>query len=176
VNTANLYKADGVDVEAGDAFSEHAGTVCRGNWKNSPFVEVYDLSDGFFRGVRGFRLRHLPRGYLIDKTSDGSGTKVVLSAAAGLYRQAACDLLAMCSTDLTRNGGMSLVFNNVLDVKSLGEPGTPQHQAFIQLIEGLGDVAKQLASSCSAVRQPNCQSVSVRKIRKQTSSSTAQGR
>jgi len=50
----------------------------------------------------------------------------------------------MCNMDLTRNGGLGLVFNNVLDIATLGEPGSPIHQAFIELIEGLGEVACRL--------------------------------
>lgn len=140
----NLYKADGVDVEAGDSFSAHAGEVCRGSFGNSPYIQVDGLASGHFRGARCFRFHHLPRHYGFDMTSDGNGTKVVLTAAAGMYRSAARDLLAMSAMDLTRNGGLGLVFNNVLDVASLGEPGTPTHQAFIELIGGLGEAARRL--------------------------------
>ena len=140
----DLYKVDGVNVAAGDDFSALAGKVCRDSYKNSPYVRVRDLSKGYFRGVRSFSFCHLPRGYRFDMASDGSGTKVVLSAAAKMYRQAACDLLAMCGMDLTRNGGMGLVFNNVLDVSSLGEPGTEVNDAFIELITGLGEAANKL--------------------------------
>lgn len=140
----NLYKQDGVDVASGDAFSAHAGKVCHDSWDNCPYVKVRDLSRGYFRGVRGFSFHHLPRGYCLDIGSDGNGTKVVLTAAAGLYRYAACDLLAMCGMDQIRFGGYGAVFTNVLDVKKLDEPGTPRHQAFVELIEGLGDVARKL--------------------------------
>lgn len=140
----DLYAEDGVNVDAGDEFSAHAGRICQESFQNSPHVRVRDLSEGYFRGVRSFRFYHLPRGYSFDMTSDGNGTKVVLSAAAGMYRQAACDLLAMAGMDITRNGGLGLVFNNVLDVSTLGEPGTPTHQAFIELVNGLGEVAQKI--------------------------------
>lgn len=140
----DLYAEDGVNVHAGDEFSAHAGSVCLQSFENSPYVKVRDLSEGYFRGVRSFRFHHLPRGYEFDMTSDGNGTKVVLSAAAEMYGQAACDLLAMSGMDITRNGGLGLVFNNVLDVSTLDEPGTPTHQAFIELVNGLGKAAKKL--------------------------------
>lgn len=140
----DLYRIDGVNVAAGDDFSALAGQVCHDSFNNSPYVRVRDLSNGYFRGVRSFRFHHLPRGYEFDMASDGNGTKPVLSAAAEMYRQAAYDLLAMCGMDLTRNGGMGLIFNNVLDVSSLGEPGTEVNDAFIELITGLGEAAKKL--------------------------------
>lgn len=145
---SDFYKQDGVDVKAGDNFSAHAGSVCHESFKNSPFVRVRDLSNGYFRGVRSFRFHHLPRGYELDMTSDGNGTKVILSAAAEMYGQAAYDLLAMSGMDLTRNGGIGLVFNNVLDVSNLDEPGTPTHQAFVQMVDGLGEAAKLLKLVC----------------------------
>lgn len=145
----DLYAQDGVDVEAGDSFSAHAGNVCQASQRNSPFVEVLDLSGGYFRGSRCFRFHNLPADHAFDMVSDGNGTKVVLSAAAEMYEQAAYDLLAMTSMDLTRNGGIGLVFNNVLDVSKLDEPGTCTHQAFIQLIDGLGEAARELNLVCS---------------------------
>lgn len=144
----DLYAEDGVNVEAGDAFSAIAGRVCRDSFKNSPHVKVYDLSDGYFRGVRGFRFHHLPRGYMFDMTSDGDGSKVILNAMAGNYEFAAYDLLAMCGMDVTRNGGMGLVFNNVLDVSSLGEDGSSIRAAFIRLITGLSRAAKSVGAVC----------------------------
>ena len=140
----DLYSEDGVDVKSGDSFSASAGRVCVESFRNSPHVRVTDLSQGYFRGVRGFRFHHLPRGYFQEMTSDGNGTKVVLTAAAGMYRQSPRDLLAMTGMDITRNGGKGLIFNNVLDVKVLGEPGTPTHQAYIEMIEGLGEAAREL--------------------------------
>lgn len=141
----DLYAQDGVNVGAGDEFSAHAGQVCKGSFDNSAFVEVDDPSGGYFRGSRSFQLHGLPASFRLSMTSDGNGTKVILNAAAEMYRQAARDLLAMSGTDLTREGGIGLVFNNVLDVSTLGDPGTPTHQAFIELVDGLGEAAAELS-------------------------------
>lgn len=98
----DLYAEDGVNVYAGDEFSAHAGRVCKESFDNSAFVEVDDPSGGYFRGSRSFQLHGLPTSFRLSMTSDGNGTKVILNAAAGMYRQAALDLLAMSGTDLTR--------------------------------------------------------------------------
>lgn len=141
---ASFYRQDGVDVGSGDRFSAAAGRVCSESFNNSPYVKVTDLSKGFFRGPRVFEFVNLMIGCLLDMTSDGNGTKVVLTAAARRFCESACDLLAMCLMDMTRYGGLGLVFNNVLDVRHLGEPGSETHQAFIQMVNGLGEVAKRL--------------------------------
>lgn len=139
----DLYAQDGVNVQVGDDFSAHAGRVCRDSFGNSVFVQVNDPS-GYFRGSRSLRLHSLPPNYELGMTSDGNGTKVVLNAAAEMYREAAYDLLAMSSTDLVREGGIGLAFNNVLDTSTLGDVGTPTHQAFIELINGLGTAAAEI--------------------------------
>lgn len=53
----NLYKQDGVDIDAGDFFSKFAGNIARSTYTNSPYVEVHDLSRGNFRGPRGYGQR-----------------------------------------------------------------------------------------------------------------------
>ena len=144
MSKTDLYAQDGVNVQAGDEFSAIAGRVCRDSFKNSSHVVVHDMSDGYFRGVRGFRFRKLPKGYIFDMTSDGNGTKVILNAAAENFEDAPYDLLAMNEMDITRNGGLGLVFNNVLDVASLDGSGSFTRAAFIRLITGLGRVAKKM--------------------------------
>lgn len=138
------YKQDGVDVVEGDKFSAYAGKICQSSFKNSPFVEVLDPSGGYFRGVRSFRFRGLPDGFSIGATSDGNGTKVVFNDAAQMPFVAARDLIAMSCGDITRDGGLPLIHNNVLDAGSIGEKGSPENQFFRTLIAGLGDIAKKM--------------------------------
>lgn len=148
VNTKDKYKEDGVDVEEGDSFSAMAGEMCRRTFKNSPFVEVKDFSRGHFRGPRGFKLVNLPDGVYMDAAPDGIDTKVVVIDAAFAHRYACRDVIAMTSSDITRYGGLPLVFVNMLDVKSLGKAGSKTNDAFRSMIEGLGEVAKEQNLIC----------------------------
>ena len=108
-----IYAQDGVNVEEESDFSSFAGSICKKSYKNSPFVKVYDLSGGNFRGPRPFTLKNLPKGYFIEASTDGIGTKGILLDAAGLHKNAAHDIIAMTASDITRFGGVPLVFINV---------------------------------------------------------------
>lgn len=139
----NKYAQDGVNVEVGDDFSSIAGNICKSTYNNSKFVDVHDLSGGHFRGKRAYRFIGLPDGYLIDQSSDGNGTKVILTDAAGNYLYAARDLVAMTSGDMVASGGLPLVLNNILDTSSLGLNGSPSFRAAVDLLGGLSIVAKE---------------------------------
>jgi len=136
------YKQDGVDIEAGDSFSKFAANICKSTYEVSPFVKVHDFSQGNFRGPRGFKLKHLPRGSILTGGMDGVGTKVVIIDAAGKFQSAASNLLAMTAMDITRWGGLPLIFLNILDVRSLGEADSETRQAAKDLMIGLGQEAK----------------------------------
>lgn len=137
----DLYKQDGVNISAGDAFSAFAGRICTESYGNSPFVEVTDLSRGYFRGPRGWQLQGLPEECLLTSAMDGIGTKVVLIDAAGSYEDAANDVVAMCAMDVTRYGGLPLVFASILDVSSLGEVGSETYKHCEEIMRGLAKVA-----------------------------------
>lgn len=138
----DLYAQDGVNVSAGDALSKYAGEICFESFENSPFVRVNELSGGFYRGVRTYSFVGLPYGCELDMTSDGNGTKVILTALAGTFHCAGNDLVAMSCMDIVRNGGLPLVLNNVLDVSSVGEIGSKTFEALKRLLYGLGVAAR----------------------------------
>jgi phosphoribosylformylglycinamidine cyclo-ligase len=138
-----LYSQDGVDVEAESLFSSFAGSICKASYSNSPFVEVHDLSGGQFRGPRPFTLKNLPEGYLIEASTDGLGTKGILIDAAKTHHTAAQDLIAMTASDITRFGGIPLVFINVFDISSVGDEGDEVSETYKNALRGLGEVAKQ---------------------------------
>ena len=140
---SKTYKDDGVDIAEGDSFSGFAGCICRDSYNNSPFVLIHDYSSGHFRGPRAFSLRGLPVGYTMDAAPDGIGTKVVIITAASSHHEAARDLLAMTCGDITRFGGLPLVFINILDVASLTGPSNNTNSLFRKMIEGLGVAAKE---------------------------------
>lgn len=137
-----IYAQDGVDVEEESSFSSFAGSVCKKSYNNSPFVKVHDLSGGNFRGPRPFTLKNLPKGYFIEASTDGIGTKGILIDAAKTHKDAAYDIIAMTASDITRFGGVPLVFINVLDISSVGNKGDKVSKIYKSAISGLGDVAR----------------------------------
>ncbi|TAK95125.1 hypothetical protein EPO05_05015 [Patescibacteria group bacterium] len=143
VSRKSIYASDGVDVSEESLFSSFAGSICKASYRNSSFVEVHDLSGGSFRGPRPFTLKNLPKGYLIEASTDGIGTKGVLVDAAKSYRLAAYDLIAMTASDITRFGGLPLVLVNVFDTVSVGEKGSVANRAYRSAIRGLGEAAKK---------------------------------
>ncbi len=138
-----LYSQDGVDVEEEASFSSFAGSVCKASYNNSPFVEVHDLSGGSFRGPRPFTLKNLPEGYFIEASTDGIGTKGIVIDAAKTHHLAAYDIVAMTSSDITRFGGVPLIFINVFDTSSIGNEGDEVSDTYKSAITGLGKVAKE---------------------------------
>ncbi|MES2223314.1 MAG: AIR synthase-related protein [Patescibacteria group bacterium] len=139
----SLYSKDGVDIIDEADFSKYAGSICKQSYSNSNFVEVHDLSEGQFRGPRPFTFKNLPEGFLIEASTDGIGTKGILIDAAKTHADAAYDIIAMTSSDITRYGGLPLVFINVLDTVSVGEVGSEARNAYKSLMDGLGKVAKE---------------------------------
>jgi len=136
------YAQDGVDVEEEASFSKFASTVCINSYNNSPFVEVHDLSGGQFRGPRPFTLKNLPAGYFLEAATDGLGTKGILIDAAKTHHLAAYDIIAATASDITRYGGIPLVFVNVFDTSSVGNEGDEVSETYKGTIKGLGKVAE----------------------------------
>lgn len=138
-----IYSQDGVDVEEEASFSKFAGSVCKKSYKNSPFVKIHDFSGGNFRGPRPFVLKNLPKGYFIEASTDGIGTKGILIDAAKTHHLAAYDLIAMTASDITRFGGIPLIFVNVFDTVSVGNTRDKVSKIYKSAIAGLGKVAKK---------------------------------
>jgi len=136
--TKTKYAQDGVDVEEEASFSSYAGGICKETYQNSTFVNVIDLSEGKFRGPRPFELQNLPEGYITEMSSDGIGTKSILTDAAKNYEDIAYDLTAMVTSDITRYGGIPLVMTNVLDVNTVGTDGDSTRESYKALLRGLG--------------------------------------
>jgi phosphoribosylformylglycinamidine cyclo-ligase len=138
-----VYSQDGVDVEEESLFSKFASSVCKASYGNSPFVEVYDFSGGQFRGPKPFVFKNLPKGYFIEVATDGLGTKGILIDAAKTHHLAAYDIIAATASDITRYGGIPLVFVNVFDTAGIGNTGDKVSKTYKSAIAGLSDVAKQ---------------------------------
>ncbi len=137
-----IYSQDGVDVEEESLFSSFAGSICKASYANSPYVEIHDFSAGNFRGPRPFSLKGLPEGCFIEASTDGIGTKGVIIDAAKSHASAAYDLIAMTASDITRYGGLSLVFINAFDIVAVGDAGSEVSETYKSVMKGLGDVAK----------------------------------
>jgi phosphoribosylformylglycinamidine cyclo-ligase len=143
ISKTKIYSKDGVDVEEESLFSSFAGSICKNSYENSPFVKVHDLSGGSFRGPRPFTFQNLPEGYFTEASADGIGTKGILIDAAKSHALAAYDIVAMTSSDITRFGGIPLVFINIFDTTSIGNEGDEVSKAYKSAIAGLGEVAKK---------------------------------
>lgn len=139
--TTDKYKEDGVDIEAGDAFSKYCAAINRGTDNNSMFVKVTDLSRGNFRGPRCFNFQNLPNGCLMTGGMDGVGTKVVPIVASGKVEASASNLIAMTAMDITRYGGLPLLLMNIFDVRSLGEYGSETYIMCQRIMNELGLLA-----------------------------------
>lgn len=139
-----VYAQDGVNTKEGDSFSAYCGRLCAGTYGNSPKVDVYDMSRGNFRGPRGFSLKGLPPGCKHTLAPDGIGTKVVAIDASFGHGKAGFDLAAMTAMDITRWGGLPLVFTNVLDTYTIGQEGERVNIACRELLAGLVEAAKAL--------------------------------
>jgi len=138
-----ISSKDGVDIEEEALFSSFAGSVCQNSYKNSPFIKIHDFSSGQFRGPRPFSFKNLPKGFFIEASTDGIGTKGILIDAAKTHHLAAYDLIAMTASDITRFGGIPLVFVNVFDTASIGNKGDKISKTYKSAIAGLGKVAKR---------------------------------
>ncbi|MFZ2310718.1 MAG: AIR synthase related protein [Patescibacteria group bacterium] len=137
------YKQDGVDIDTGDIFSRFCGEICKSTYENSSFVKVSDLSRGNFRGPRGFNTTGLPDGCLLTMVIDGVGTKVVPIVASGKLETAASNVIAMTAMDITRYGGLPLVFMNIFDVRTLGELDSETYEMCQNAMLGLQATAKE---------------------------------
>jgi phosphoribosylaminoimidazole (AIR) synthetase len=137
------YSQDGVNINAGDMFSSFCGDICRSTYKNSPFVKVNDLSKGNFRGPRGFNFKNVPTHSMLTMVVDGVGTKVVPIVASGKLETAASNVIAMTAMDITRYGGLPLVFMNIFDVRSLGGLDSETYRMCQDAMLGLQSVANK---------------------------------
>jgi phosphoribosylformylglycinamidine cyclo-ligase len=139
---SDVYTQAGVNIEEEASFSSFAGSICKASYENSPFVQVHDLSGGNFRGPRPFTLKSLPEGSMIEASTDGIGTKGIVIDAAKTHHLAAYDIIAMTASDITRFGGVPLVFINVFDISSVGGADDDIRMAYKSAIIGLGEVAR----------------------------------
>lgn len=138
-----IYSKDGVDVEEESSFSKFASSICKASYENSPYVKVFDMSGGNFRGPRPFLFQNLPKGFFIEASTDGIGTKGIIIDSAKTHHLAAYDIIAMTASDITRFGGIPLVFINVFDISSVGNEGDIVSKTYKSAISGLGKVTKE---------------------------------
>ena len=138
-----VYAQDGVNIAEGDDFSSYVAEICRSTYNNSRFLQVKDLSRGHFRGPRGVRLVNLPDSCYLDVAPDGIGTKVIIINEALSQFTAGRDVLAMTVEDISRWGGLPLLFSNVYDVATLGHIGDPTNMACRSAFMGLVEAANE---------------------------------
>lgn len=139
---------DPVNLSLGDKISAYAGTVTRHTHNNSNWVDVVPPGEHFRSETEFDILNHLG-GRKIIIAPDGIGTKVALIDAAMGHKNAARDLIAMTAGDITRSGGLPVVFSNVLDVSNLGEHDQDlTFNCVKKLFDGLAEVANEIKFAC----------------------------
>jgi phosphoribosylformylglycinamidine cyclo-ligase len=74
---------------------------------------------------------------------DGIGTKTIILSAADLTGDSASNLLGMTAGDVTRWGGLPLVFVNILEAKTLGKPDDGIFESFRKMMMALGMMAAE---------------------------------
>jgi phosphoribosylaminoimidazole (AIR) synthetase len=137
------YKQDGVDIDAGDAFSKYCNEINKSTYRLSPYVRITDLSRGNFRGPKAWEFVNLLPGCLTTAAMDGIGTKVVPIVAAGKLMTSASNVIAMTAMDITRWGGLPLLFLNIFDVRTLGRVGSVTFELCQEVMDGLQAIAHE---------------------------------
>jgi len=140
---ADKYKTDGVNIPAGDDFSRFCNDINKTTYDISPHVKIFDMARDNFRGPKGYSFINLPDGCVETGGMDGIGTKVVIIVAANNVVTTANNVIAMTAMDITRWGGLPLLFMNTLDVRSLGEVDSNTFQLCQELMRGLQLIAEQ---------------------------------
>lgn len=124
------YQDAGVDVEAGDQFVDW---LVESDAKRSPPRTQNIVSGiGGFAAVFRAPFQNLKKPCLVSST-DGIGTKVLLAAETGRYREVGQDLVAMCVNDLVCSGAEPLFF---LDYYATGKL---QPEAAKEFLRGVRD-------------------------------------
>lgn len=134
------------DFDGNDAVSRIAAKYCSMTDGNcAPYIRII-RPKGNFRGPSRFELNHehLPRDAVFTLAPDGIGTKPGLVDIRRRHKTAGWDLCAMPSTDVSRWGGKPVLMTNVLDVRTAGEPRSPQRQAVIDLYAGLYEASMEV--------------------------------
>lgn len=159
----SLYAKDGVNTTSANSLSKKAYKVGIDSYKNSPAVIIVNRTKGHFRGLRGFvvklefiavalkyrlgisiaQARKIAQKMYWVAGVDGAGTKTMLTDAARNHFFSFWDPWAMVGSDQTRYGALPVIFMDVLDVSTLGNPGDEVHELFCSMFDGLAKIAKE---------------------------------
>lgn len=126
-----------------ESFNLFCRETFRGTHRNSPFVQVCDLLENNNLNIPGFALKSLPEGTVLTMAAGGIGTKTIPIVASGKFETAASDVLAMTAMNITRHGGIPLVFISNFDVKTLGECDSDLYKKCQAAVLGLKSLANK---------------------------------
>ncbi len=128
------YRGSGVDVERGDSFADY-------------IKERLGKSDWIYREPAGYATVLKFTDPPIAVTADGIGTKLLLHAKYGRWKDAAEDLVAMNYNDLIAAGGVPKAFVDYLGVSRI----SGEHREFLKvLIDLLKELDMELAGGETA--------------------------
>lgn len=131
------YRADGVNLEQGDAVSKLLYEAAKQTWtqRQGTLGEVIVPFEDF-SGLRALSLDHVPPGTCLGLGFDGIGTKVEIAERLGDHRTMAFDLFAMVADDAVIRGAEPIAIGTILDVNALAADAGGQLTAMKQLAEG----------------------------------------
>jgi len=135
------YKDAGVDIEAGDAWTQHLAQKVRRTYGPRVVSGIGGFA-GLFRLDYDERLfqRNYKKPVLVACT-DGVGTKLLVAHMAGTYRNVGIDVVAMNVNDLVVTGAEPLLF---LDYIATGKING---RALADVMDGISDAC--YASGCA---------------------------
>lgn len=136
---SDAYARAGVNLVAGNEFSKYCFELAKSTFTNCPYLDIeMEAVEDYFRGDLSWLPKNLPPGARLEINADGVGTKTLLP---GIHPTVGHDLVAMAGGDAVRKGGVPLAITNVLDVRSLGEVGSPTYKLYQQTMAGLYEAA-----------------------------------
>lgn len=131
------YREAGVDITAGNTLVERLKPLVRTTRRPGAAPELGGFGGLFDLAAVGY---HDP---VLVATTDGVGTKVLLAAEHGAYRNVGIDLVAMCVNDLVVQGAEPLFF---LDYFATGRLDT---ETALRVLDGIAEGCRQ--AGCALV-------------------------
>lgn len=127
------YATAGVDLEAGQEVLRGISECVR-----STYTPAVKAGLGSFGGVFGAEMLQQCREPLLVATTDGVGTKVILAAQLGRYRNLGHDIVNHCANDLLVQGARPMFLLDYVAADKL------RPSLIVELVEGMAEACRAL--------------------------------
>lgn len=132
------YKSSGVDIDAGNKVVEIIKDKIKSTYTNGVMNDFGLFAGGF--SLKNFK--HMEEPILLSST-DGVGTKIIVSKKMNLYDTIGIDLVAMCVNDLICQGAKPLFFLDYIAIDKINQ------DKISNIVNGIVDGCQQ--SLCSLI-------------------------